>query len=189
MNKYESTVLDDPVAQELSERLADVFRTADVSDVLADDVFLDGHPPLWRFQLQGRDAFNDWIKSFMRAEGYVGCAVLRDRQLVGFLLITDVARAKNFYCDVLGLPMRHEDEYAVVVDAGGTPLRLAVVERVPEPVGTNVGWLVDDVNASVRDLVARGIEFERFPGMCASRASADSQSAISTKVSGASATA
>jgi catechol 2,3-dioxygenase-like lactoylglutathione lyase family enzyme len=91
--------------------------------------------------------------------------VLRDRQLVGFLLITDVERAKSFYCDVLGLPMRHEDDYAVVVDAGGTPLRLAVVERVPEPAGTNVGWLVEDVNASVRELAAKGITFERFPGM------------------------
>jgi len=65
MNHDHSTVLDDPLAQELSERLADVFRTADASDVLADDVFLDGHPPLWRFQLQGRDAFDAWIKSFM----------------------------------------------------------------------------------------------------------------------------
>ena len=65
MNQYASTVLNDPLAQELSERLADVFRTAEVSDVLADDVFLDGHPPLWRFQLQGRDAFDGWIKSFM----------------------------------------------------------------------------------------------------------------------------
>lgn len=91
--------------------------------------------------------------------------MLRDSQLVGFLLITDVERAKDFYCGVLGLPIRHEDDYAVVVDAGGTPLRLAVVERVPEPVGTNVGWLVEDINASVRDLAARGIEFERFPGM------------------------
>ena len=60
-----STVLDDALAQELSERLADVFRTADGGDVLADDVFLDGHPPLWRFQLQGRDTFDAWIKSFM----------------------------------------------------------------------------------------------------------------------------
>ena len=91
--------------------------------------------------------------------------MLRDRQLVGFLLITDVGRARDFYCGVLGLPIRHEDDYAVVVDAGGTPLRLAVVERVPEPAGTNVGWLVEDVHASVRDLAAKGIAFERFPGM------------------------
>ncbi len=65
MSHYASTVLDDAVAQELSERLADVFRTADASDVLADDVFLDGNPPLWRFQLHGRDAFDTWIKGFM----------------------------------------------------------------------------------------------------------------------------
>ena len=65
MSQFASTVLDDALAQELSERLADVFRTAEARDVLADDVFLDGNPPLWRFQLQGRDSFDAWIKSFM----------------------------------------------------------------------------------------------------------------------------
>jgi ketosteroid isomerase-like protein len=65
MSQLASTVLDDALAQELSERLADVFRTADARDVLADDIFLDGNPPLWRFQLQGRDTFDAWLKSFM----------------------------------------------------------------------------------------------------------------------------
>jgi hypothetical protein len=65
MNQLAPTLLDDALAQELSERLADVFRTGAAGDVLADDVFLDGNPPLWRFQLQGRDAFDGWIKSFM----------------------------------------------------------------------------------------------------------------------------
>ena len=65
MSQIASTVLDDALAQALSERLADMFRTADASEVLADDVFLDGNPPLWRFQLQGRDTFDAWIKSFM----------------------------------------------------------------------------------------------------------------------------
>jgi ketosteroid isomerase-like protein len=64
MTSLESTVLDDATAQELSERLADVFRSADVGDVLADDVFLDGHPPLWRFQLQGRDVLATWLKGY-----------------------------------------------------------------------------------------------------------------------------
>ena len=91
--------------------------------------------------------------------------MLRDSPFVGFLLVTDAARAKQFYCDVLGLPLRHEDDYAVVVDAGGTPLRLAIVPQVPEPAGTNAGWLVDDRPASVRALTASGIRFERFPGM------------------------
>ena len=65
MSPLASTVLDDATAQELSERLADVFRTAHAGDVLTDDVFLDGNPPLWRFHVQGRDAFNTWIKGFM----------------------------------------------------------------------------------------------------------------------------
>lgn len=64
MSALESTILDDAAAQELSERLADVFRTADVGDVLAEDVFLDGHPPLWRFQLQGRDTFAAWLQGY-----------------------------------------------------------------------------------------------------------------------------
>ncbi len=65
MRELRSTVLDDALAQELSERLADVFRTAEAGDVLSDDVFLDGNPPFWRFQLQSRDSFSAWIKSFM----------------------------------------------------------------------------------------------------------------------------
>jgi ketosteroid isomerase-like protein len=64
MSTTESAVLDDAAAQELSERLADVFRTADDFDVLANDIFLDGHPPLWRFQLQGRDTFAAWLKDY-----------------------------------------------------------------------------------------------------------------------------
>jgi catechol 2,3-dioxygenase-like lactoylglutathione lyase family enzyme len=91
--------------------------------------------------------------------------MLQDLPFVGFLLITNPDRAKAFYCDVLGLPLRHEDEYAVVVDAGGTHLRLTVVPEVPEPAGTNAGWHADDVNAAVRSLVAAGVTFERFPGL------------------------
>jgi ketosteroid isomerase-like protein len=64
MHRLEAAALDDATAQDLSERLADVFRTADVGDLFADDVFLDGHPPLWRFQLQGRDALAAWLRGY-----------------------------------------------------------------------------------------------------------------------------
>jgi hypothetical protein len=64
MSTLYTRALDDATAQELSERLADVFRTADVGDILTDDVFLDGHPPLWRFQLQGRDNFAAWLRGY-----------------------------------------------------------------------------------------------------------------------------
>jgi ketosteroid isomerase-like protein len=74
MSPPEVTVLDDATAQELSERLADVFRTADVGDVFTEDVFLDGHPPFWRFQLQGRDAFSAWLRSYSPAGAEIAVA-------------------------------------------------------------------------------------------------------------------
>ena len=64
MSEVEMAVLPDAEAQELSERLADVFRTAEVGDVLTEDLFLDGHPPFWRFQLEGRDVFAEWLKGY-----------------------------------------------------------------------------------------------------------------------------
>lgn len=91
--------------------------------------------------------------------------MLSGRPFVGFLLITDAARAKAFYCDLLGLPLLHEDEVAVVVDAGGTSLRLSVADTVSEPAGTNAGWLVADVGAAARELSAAGVPVERFEGM------------------------
>jgi hypothetical protein len=60
----EMTVLDMATAERLSQALAEVFRSADVGDALTDDVFLDGNPPLWRFQLQGIKAFAEWYKSY-----------------------------------------------------------------------------------------------------------------------------
>jgi hypothetical protein len=57
-------ILDDATAQELSERLADFFRTGDVGDVLTADVFLDGHPPFWRFQLEGSENVGEWYRSY-----------------------------------------------------------------------------------------------------------------------------
>ena len=47
---------------EASDALAEVFRTGAVGDVFTEDVFLDGHPPFWRFQIQGRDAFAEWLR-------------------------------------------------------------------------------------------------------------------------------
>jgi ketosteroid isomerase-like protein len=64
MTAYDLPMTDDGTAQELSERLADVFRTAEAGDVLTEDVFLDGHPPHWRFQLVGRESFGNWLKGY-----------------------------------------------------------------------------------------------------------------------------
>jgi hypothetical protein len=58
--------------EQLSEALADVFRTAEVGDVFTDDVLLDGHPPFWRFQLQGLDSFAAWLRGYAVGRPRVG---------------------------------------------------------------------------------------------------------------------
>jgi hypothetical protein len=63
-NVQDATVTDTSTAERLSEALAEVFRTAEVGDVFTDDVFLDGNPPLWRFQLHGIEDFATWYQSW-----------------------------------------------------------------------------------------------------------------------------
>jgi hypothetical protein len=100
MSRLEATVVDDALAQELSERLADVFRTADVGDVLTDDVFLDGHPPLWRFQLQGRDTFAAWLQGYSPDGADV-------------TVVRTIPTVSGFVTEVVG---RHEEHGEVITD-------------------------------------------------------------------------
>ncbi len=50
--------LDLATVERLSRRFHDAFRTFDAGeDAFAPDAFFDLNMPVWRFQLQGRDAF------------------------------------------------------------------------------------------------------------------------------------
>jgi ketosteroid isomerase-like protein len=60
-----ATTIETPQATHLAEALAEVFRTGQVADLFTEDVFLDGHPPYWRFQLEGRDAFAAWLGAYV----------------------------------------------------------------------------------------------------------------------------
>ena len=86
--------------------------------------------------------------------------------VIGFVYIVDVERAKNFYSNVLGLTLVSEEPpYALVFDANGIMLRLGMGrERVPFP-GTVLGWQVPDASAAVRDLEQSGVRFERYDQM------------------------
>jgi hypothetical protein len=92
--------IDQPTAERLSERLADVFRTADVGDLFTDDLFLDGHPPMWRFQLQGIDAFASWLVGYAPAG-------------VDTTVVRTVPTAGGFVTELTG---RHEEESQFMTD-------------------------------------------------------------------------
>ena len=85
--------------------------------------------------------------------------------LVAFVSTSDPSRAKSFYRDVLGLLLISEDEFALVFDANGTMLRVAIVGDIVLAPYTVLGWQVSDIGATVRGLAAKGVTFERYPWM------------------------
>jgi predicted enzyme related to lactoylglutathione lyase len=91
--------------------------------------------------------------------------VLEAARLVAFMPTTNLTQAKAFYGTMLGLPMEGESPIAITFDANGTTLRTVLVERFTPFPFTIVGWTVDDIAATVTELTARGIAFQRFDGI------------------------
>lgn len=70
------TTPDVVTVQRLSTAFNRCFETLDAGeDVFAPDAFFDLHPPLWRFQLQGPDAFAAQLRAIV--EGEPSARVLR----------------------------------------------------------------------------------------------------------------
>jgi len=55
-----------------------------------------------------------------------------------------------------------EPPFALVFDANGIMLRLAMGKELPPNPGTVLGWHVPDIEPAVRDLVEAGIQLERY---------------------------
>jgi catechol 2,3-dioxygenase-like lactoylglutathione lyase family enzyme len=86
--------------------------------------------------------------------------------IVGFVTIVDVVRAKEFYRDTLGLRLLSEEPpFALVFEANGIMLRLGMGKDLPPAHGTVLGWQVPDIAAAVKDLGQAGIRFERYDFM------------------------
>ena len=86
--------------------------------------------------------------------------------IVGFVSIVDVSRAKSFYRDTLGLRLvTEEPPFALVFEANGIMLRLGMAKELPPAHGTVLGWEVPEIDASVKELVQAGVRFERYEGM------------------------
>jgi catechol 2,3-dioxygenase-like lactoylglutathione lyase family enzyme len=83
---------------------------------------------------------------------------------VTFILTTDPAASRTFYADILGLPLGPQDDFATVYDLGHCILRVTKIPGFaagPHPV---LGWKVDDIEASVAALTAKGVAFTIYEG-------------------------
>ncbi|HEY3799907.1 MAG TPA: VOC family protein [Caulobacteraceae bacterium] len=87
--------------------------------------------------------------------------MLIDEKLVGILTTAKPKEARAFYEGVLGLTFTMDEEHVMAFDAGPWRVMLQKGPSVTPPFGTAMGWNVKDLRAAMRDLLARGVVFER----------------------------
>jgi len=91
--------------------------------------------------------------------------VLADASFIGFVPVRDLAVARAFYEGTLGLPVVDDTPFALVLDAGGTMLRVTPVPGLAARPFTVAGWNVPDIGAVVSALAGRGVQFARYDGL------------------------
>lgn len=91
--------------------------------------------------------------------------MLEHSALIGFVGVSDLGRARQFYGDTFGLPITEESPFALVANANGTMLRLTPVEQPAAASYTILGWSVADIVSMIDQLTARGVHFTRYEGM------------------------
>ena len=94
--------------------------------------------------------------------------MLGQHPITPVLLATDLAAAREFYHDKLGLQIMREDQNAIVFSCGsGTHLNLTKSTTGTADPQTQAVWQVSDIRAEVAELRARGVRVEDYdtPGL------------------------
>lgn len=89
--------------------------------------------------------------------------MLASGRLIGFVPTTDSRRARDFYEGKLGFQFLSDDQFALVMQAGESMIRIAKAGKFTPAQYTVMGWEVTDIEAMVKWLNSRGVEFEKYP--------------------------
>lgn len=83
--------------------------------------------------------------------------------MYAYIPARDMARARKFYEDVVGLTPKRETNGGVVYEfAGGTACFLYQTPNAGTSQASQAFWDVKDVDKLIGDLEARGVKFERY---------------------------
>jgi catechol 2,3-dioxygenase-like lactoylglutathione lyase family enzyme len=86
--------------------------------------------------------------------------MLKDSRVYTTLPVTDPSRARAFYAEKLGLePSEPGGEFFEC--GGGTWFVISLMGSKPSG-HTQMGWLVDDVASTVKELKSKGVVFEEY---------------------------
>ena len=95
--------------------------------------------------------------------------MLNDSKVEANIPASDLARARDFYADKLGLSPTRElgGEVLMYRTSGGTAFQLYRTDYAGQAGHTIAQWHVDDIESEVHDLKAKGVTFEVYdmPGV------------------------
>ncbi|WP_433514853.1 VOC family protein [Nonomuraea sp. CA-143628] len=78
--------------------------------------------------------------------------------------VDDIAAAKRFYGETLGLRVSEEHGMLTLHIAGGTDILVYPKEQHTPATFTCLNFPVEDIDKAVDELTARGVRFERYEG-------------------------
>jgi catechol 2,3-dioxygenase-like lactoylglutathione lyase family enzyme len=84
-------------------------------------------------------------------------------EIVAFVAVTDYEKARAFYEKTLGLKFISQDDFALVMEGGGTRIRMAKLANHQPAQFTVLGWKSSDIEKQVSELQAAGVTFEWYP--------------------------
>ena len=79
--------------------------------------------------------------------------------------VNDLAKAKEFYSGTLGLQIEDGPQGVILKVAGPNGVFMYAKENHEPATYTILNFRVDDIDAAVDDLAAKGITFEHYTGM------------------------
>jgi predicted enzyme related to lactoylglutathione lyase len=93
--------------------------------------------------------------------------MLRAAPIRAYLPVSDLSRARNFYEKTLGLAPKEEYAGGVIYECGGAEVFMYPTKNAGTSKASQAFWQVEDVEAEVAELKARGVVFEEYdmPGI------------------------
>jgi predicted enzyme related to lactoylglutathione lyase len=93
--------------------------------------------------------------------------MLSSAPIRAYIPVSNVSRARKFYEEIIGLEPKEEYAGGVIYECGGAEVFLYPTSNAGTSKASQAYWQVDDVEAEVADLKARGVKFEEYdmPGI------------------------
>jgi catechol 2,3-dioxygenase-like lactoylglutathione lyase family enzyme len=89
--------------------------------------------------------------------------MLAASKLIGFVPTRDSKRSREFYEGKLGFQFVSDDQFALVMKAGESMIRIGKAANFTPAQYTVMGWEVTEIEVMVRWLNERGVVFEKYP--------------------------